>query len=701
MADDSSGDDVSSDDEAMGLGSRRRRRRPFGDDDDDEEKPMAFVSASSEPSVVEPSVVEQPPEPAPIDHPSQSKPEWERHTKGIGSRLLAKMGFTGRLGKDATGTAEPVQVSKRPDGLGLGFGGEEKPQKPTKRAKERKNRYIQPTTRVLATVLKDEAIFRSDAPVDVVRTNAERLLEALEAAVNGEEAALRDAEERIQAEVERGLAFRRERDHAVQDADRFAQRATLLREAEALATKCRSSFDSRDHRQAAKDVKRTAKDLREKYPKEVALGNLCSYDFFDIPSFLSRVFDNNNDDDDDDDVGALVADVVDTWRNVFSSTEDDDDDDFRTMCATVLEPRDDVRMALSKPNLFEDDDDANLRLCETLRVVGVHSSMLATVVAPRLAKRLKEAGDARFVRRAAVWVARVFPGDETLVTAGVETLKRLTKQALRQDLAGLEGVAKAVTAWRSLLDDRRWKRFLAGLPTILASADDPRYLRALGTGLGVPDPSVAALIEGELAPRFNDAIRSVLVDQRWLDAGLFYLDWRSALFDNPKLPQLGPLSTAAAKASLHRALDLIDVALTLDTGSFAAFQPRFAESTSYDAAMKKRRLAGHGGDDDKHETSTPRHRKVPRSSSSSPWQAALNAQGGVVFHDVVARFAEDNDLVFLPKHGRLHDGKQLFAFGSATIFLDRNVTFVLDPQSRTWTPMPLEDLLLLARSSKA
>lgn len=49
--------------------------------------------------------------------------DFERHTTGIGSRLLAKWGFGGQgagLGRDGSGVAEPVVASRRAKGLGLG-----------------------------------------------------------------------------------------------------------------------------------------------------------------------------------------------------------------------------------------------------------------------------------------------------------------------------------------------------------------------------------------------------------------------------------------------------------------------------------------------------------------------------------------------------------------------------------------------------
>lgn len=48
--------------------------------------------------------------------------KWEKHTKGFGKKMLEKMGFKGRLGKDGSGISAPVAVKVRPNQLGLGFG---------------------------------------------------------------------------------------------------------------------------------------------------------------------------------------------------------------------------------------------------------------------------------------------------------------------------------------------------------------------------------------------------------------------------------------------------------------------------------------------------------------------------------------------------------------------------------------------------
>lgn len=48
--------------------------------------------------------------------------QFEAHTKGFGSRMMAKMGYTegSGLGKDSQGIAQPLQAIKRPKSLGLG-----------------------------------------------------------------------------------------------------------------------------------------------------------------------------------------------------------------------------------------------------------------------------------------------------------------------------------------------------------------------------------------------------------------------------------------------------------------------------------------------------------------------------------------------------------------------------------------------------
>ncbi|KAK1939198.1 Septin and tuftelin-interacting protein 1 1 [Phytophthora citrophthora] len=47
---------------------------------------------------------------------------WEKHTTGFGTKMLAKMGFKGRLGKKGDGVSATIEVKKRPVQMGMGYG---------------------------------------------------------------------------------------------------------------------------------------------------------------------------------------------------------------------------------------------------------------------------------------------------------------------------------------------------------------------------------------------------------------------------------------------------------------------------------------------------------------------------------------------------------------------------------------------------
>ena len=47
---------------------------------------------------------------------------FEKHTRGIGSKLMLKMGYEGKvLGKHAQGMIDPILVEERPKKFGLGY----------------------------------------------------------------------------------------------------------------------------------------------------------------------------------------------------------------------------------------------------------------------------------------------------------------------------------------------------------------------------------------------------------------------------------------------------------------------------------------------------------------------------------------------------------------------------------------------------
>jgi len=103
------------------MGGKRRRRR-----EEVYNSNLKFVSGGRE-------AVDSGSEDAGIDETAKSRDrgwgEWEKHSSGIGGKLLKKMGFKGSgLGKQESGRVNPVVPNKRKRGLGLGYGSDNRPQ---------------------------------------------------------------------------------------------------------------------------------------------------------------------------------------------------------------------------------------------------------------------------------------------------------------------------------------------------------------------------------------------------------------------------------------------------------------------------------------------------------------------------------------------------------------------------------------------
>ncbi|DBA03623.1 TPA: hypothetical protein N0F65_006802 [Lagenidium giganteum] len=89
-----------------GLGAFQRATRP-----DDEEKEATG-------GATEAGQTQAPAKPA---KPVQGF-GWQKHTKGFGLKMMAKLGFSGRLGKNEQGVSGTIHVKQRPNQMGLGFG---------------------------------------------------------------------------------------------------------------------------------------------------------------------------------------------------------------------------------------------------------------------------------------------------------------------------------------------------------------------------------------------------------------------------------------------------------------------------------------------------------------------------------------------------------------------------------------------------
>uniref|UniRef100_A0A0K0DFM0 G-patch domain-containing protein n=1 Tax=Angiostrongylus cantonensis TaxID=6313 RepID=A0A0K0DFM0_ANGCA len=64
--------------------------------------------------------------------------------------------------------------------------------------------------------------------------------------------------------------------------------------------------------------------------------------------------------------------------------------------------------------------------------------------------------------------------------------------------------------------------------------------------------------------------------------------------------------------------------------------------------------------------------------------------------EMLERMAAQHDLTHIPQRDRFKDGRQVYWFGTQSIYLDRNIVYLMDTQSFSWRPVGMEELLQLA-----
>jgi tuftelin-interacting protein 11 len=75
--------------------------------------------------------------------------------------------------------------------------------------------------------------------------------------------------------------------------------------------------------------------------------------------------------------------------------------------------------------------------------------------------------------------------------------------------------------------------------------------------------------------------------------------------------------------------------------------------------------------------------------------APTGKAGEISFKDVVEAYAAESGVTFMPRPGRVHEGKQIWVFGKSNCYLDQDVVFA-SAGDGTWRPMGLEDLLKIS-----
>ncbi|XP_048361792.1 tuftelin-interacting protein 11-like [Sphaerodactylus townsendi] len=227
---------------------------------------------------------------------------------------------------------------------------------------------------------------------------------------------------------------------------------------------------------------------------------------------------------------------------------------------------------------------------------------------------------------------------------------------------------RALQPWKDVFTPGPWEAFMLEniVPKLGLGLDelpiDPHHQQQHTTeaffwvldweGL-IPPSCLAGLLERHFFPRWLQALRSWLSnDPNYEEVAQWYLGWKARFSD-----QL--LAHPSIKEKFNQALGVMSRATS--SSSVGGYLPPGAQgSIAYLARTERRKDF------------------VP-----------LN------FKDLVQTKAEEHNMVFMPLIRKRHEGRQLYAFGRAVIYIDRGVVFVLG--GKTWVPTSLQSLLDMAK----
>ncbi|XP_071087454.1 tuftelin-interacting protein 11-like [Haliotis cracherodii] len=72
---------------------------------------------------------------------------------------------------------------------------------------------------------------------------------------------------------------------------------------------------------------------------------------------------------------------------------------------------------------------------------------------------------------------------------------------------------------------------------------------------------------------------------------------------------------------------------------------------------------------------------------------SVNPSVPTSFKDLLERKANDNNILFMPIAGKSHEGHQVYRFGNLQIYLDRSVVFMYTGNTQSWVPVSLQHLI--------
>ncbi|KNA24465.1 hypothetical protein SOVF_015380 [Spinacia oleracea] len=646
---------------------------------------------------------------------------FEKHTKGIGLKLLEKMGYGGGgLGKNQQGIVAPIEATKRPKGEGLGFNDyqenknlptlvnippppelegkqlslkkEEKPWKKQARARAKKKESIitpdeflamkaeeqgpdlvlqkvvdmrGPQVRVLTNLQNlnaEEKARESDIPMPELQHNI-RLI------VDLEELNIQKVDQDSRNERETVIALQKEKEMLQVDAMR--QKKQIDSMMEILQVLDSIEEENTSGRLTLESLAKSFGDLQRRFPEEYKLGNLsCIACSLALP-LLIRVFQGW-----DPLQNPLHGmDVIAMWKGLLQGDEDydifeDASAPYSQLVAEVVFPA--VRIA--GINTWQArDPEPMLRFLESWEKLlprSVLQSLLDMVVMPKLSEAVISWEPCRETIPIHVWVHPWLP----LLGQKLETLY----QAIRIKLGTVlykwhpsdMSAYTILSPWKTVFDASSWEQLICRsiLPKLIdvmrefqvnpANQKLDQFYWVMTWASAVPIHHMVNLLESQFFNKWQQVLYHWLCTSPNFEEVLkWYNGWKD-LFPAELL------ANERIRMQLNQGLEMMSQAAE----GLEMVQPGVKENISYMRVQEQRQYEA--------------QLKASQQTDDVP----------KTLKEVVEFYAQQQGLLFKPKPGRLHSHHQVYSFGSVSITVDSLHQKIYAQGHGEWSLVTLDQL---------